>query len=153
MRLRLLALALLSVSFVLQAAAQTPADEQAIKDVMTHSAADWNRGDLDAFATSYKNSPDTLFIGTSVSRGYAGMLATYKRVYNTPEKRGTLSFSNMDVHMLDANFATLVGNCHLERTAAGGGNFDCIYSLVWEKTPVGWKIVLDHSSPVPVKKP
>lgn len=133
--------------------AQSPADEAAIRQVMQQSADDWNRGDLNAFATAYKNSPDTLFIGSTVSRGYDGMLATYKRVYDTPEKRGTLTFSNLEVHMLDAHFAALIGNCHLERTQAGGGNFDCIYSLVFEKTPAGWKIILDHSSPAPAKKP
>jgi uncharacterized protein (TIGR02246 family) len=133
--------------------AQNPADEVAIRHVMQKSADDWNRGDLDAFATSYKNSPDTLFIGSTVSRGYDGMLATYKRIYNTPEKRGTLTFSNLEVHMLDARYAALIGNCHLARTQAGGGDFDCIYSLLFEKTPAGWKIILDHSSPVAVKKP
>ena len=131
--------------------AQTPADEQAIRAVMAKSAADWNRGDLDAFAQSYKNSPDTLFLGSTVSRGYDGMLATYKRAYNTPEKRGTLTFSNLEVHLLDARYAAVVGNCHLERTAAGGGNADCLYSLVFEKTPGGWKIILDHSTPAKPK--
>ena len=140
MRLRtfLLALCFLAPA-LLPARAQAPAgsDEQAILHVMQKSADDWNRGDLDAFATSYKNSPDTLFIGSSVSRGYDGMLATYKRVYSTPEKRGTLSYSHLEVHLLDAHYATLVGNCHLDRLAAGGGPYDCIYSLVFEKTPDG----------------
>lgn len=129
-------------------------DEAAIRGVMEKSAADWDRGDLDAFAASYKNSPDTLFIGGRVSRGYAGMLESYRRTYNTPEKRGTLTYSNLEVHMLDARFAAVIGNCHLERSAAGGGNFDCIFSLIFEKTEVGWKIILDHSSAaVPASRP
>jgi uncharacterized protein (TIGR02246 family) len=146
-------LALLVSLCALGVRAQTPGDEAAIRQVMQKGADDWNRGDLDAFATQYKNSPETLFLGSTVSRGYDGMLATYKRVYNTPEKRGTLTFSNVEVHLLDAQYAAVIGNCHLERTQAGGGNFDCIYSLVFEKTPAGWKIILDHSSPAPAKKP
>jgi fructoselysine-6-P-deglycase FrlB-like protein len=64
----------LALCLPLTAAAQTnPAD--AIFAVLNHSADDWNRGDLDAFATSYKNSPDILFIGSTTSRGYAQMLA------------------------------------------------------------------------------
>ena len=146
---------LLALSLSLPALAQTAntasgsAEESAIRAVMEKSALDWNKGDLEAFATSYKNSPDTLFIGNRVSRGYAGMLESYRKSYPTPEARGTLTFSNLEVHPLDARFAAVVGNCHLERTAAGGGNANCIFSLIFEKTSAGWKIVLDHSSAVP----
>lgn len=134
-------------------AAQVSTDEtKAITAVMQKSAADWNRGDLDAFATGYKNAPDILFIGHSISRGYAQMLATYKSVYSTPEKRGQLSFSHLEVQPLDARFATVTGNFHLERTAAGGGNSDGYFLLVFEKTPQGWKIVRDDSTELPAKK-
>ena len=64
--------------------------------MMEQSVADWNRGDLDAFATCYKNSPDILFIGHTISRGYAQMLASYKTGYPTREKMGTLSFSRLE---------------------------------------------------------
>ncbi|MFC6645817.1 nuclear transport factor 2 family protein [Granulicella cerasi] len=130
--------------------AQTSADEQAIRTAMQRSADDWNRGDLDSFATVYKNSPDTIFMGSTVSRGYAGMLKTYKAHYATAEARGVLTFSNVEVHLLDANVATMIGNCHIERTS--GKNDDCLYSLIWQKTAEGWKIVLDHSTAAPGKK-
>ncbi len=74
----------------------------AIRTVLEQSAADWNRGDLDAFASSYKNSPDILFIGRSVHHGYAAMLAGYKSSYPTPAKRGVLSFSQLEIQPLDA---------------------------------------------------
>lgn len=122
--------------------------DRALRAVMEKSAADWNRGDLDAFATSYLNSPDIVFVGKQVSHGYAQMLARYRKNYPTAEARGTLTYSNLEVHPLDARFATVIGNCHLERTAAGGGNFNCVFSLVFKKTAAGWKIVLDHSSAV-----
>jgi hypothetical protein len=51
--------------------AQRDADSAAIAGVMEKSAADWNRGDIETFATCYKNSPDILFIGHTVSHGYA----------------------------------------------------------------------------------
>ena len=128
---------------------QGKAEENTIRAVMAKSAADWNRGDLAAFATSYKDSPDIVFVGKHVSRGYAGMLGRYRENYPTAATRGVLTYSNLEVHPLDARFATVIGNCHLERTAAGGGNFDCVFSLVFERTGAGWKIVLDHSSAVP----
>jgi uncharacterized protein (TIGR02246 family) len=128
--------------------AEAKADAQAVRAVLERQAADWNKGDLDAFATGYKDSPDIEFIGTTVHRGYAEMLQTYRTHYGSAAARGTLTFSNLDVHVLDANVATVTGNCHLARTQAGGGDYDCLYSLVLEKTPVGWKIVLDHTTPL-----
>jgi hypothetical protein len=59
--------------------AEMPADSSAIVAVMNKSAQDCNRGDLDAFATCYKNSPEILFMGSTLSRGYAQLLASYKR--------------------------------------------------------------------------
>ena len=117
--------------------------------MLNKSADDWNRGDLDAFATCYKNSPDILFIGHTISRGYAQILHTYKTNYSTHEKMGTLSFTQLEVQPLDAHFATATGHFHLERTAAGGGNSDGYFLLVMEKTPIGWKIVRDDSTALP----
>ena len=124
-RLTRIFLALIATTLIIPAPApaQAPADP-AIKAMMLKSVDDWNRHDIDAFATSYKNSPDILFIGHRVSHGYDQMVATYKSVYGTPEKMGMLSFSVLETQPLDANFATVTGHFHLERTAAGGGNAD-----------------------------
>jgi len=114
-------------------------------------AADWNRGDLTEFATAYKNSPDILFIGSKISRGYAQMLERYRTVYSTREKMGTLTFSDVEVQPLDDRFATATGRFHLARTAEGGGDASGSYMLVFEKTPQGWKIVRDVT--IPAAKP
>jgi ketosteroid isomerase-like protein len=134
------------------AGAQGTADSKAILAVMVQSAKDWNRGDIDSFATSYKNSADILFIGHTISRGYAQMVATYKKSYATREAMGALTFSQLEVQPLDAHFATVTGHFHLERTQAGGGNADGYYLLVVEKTPAGWKIVRDDSTALPPSK-
>jgi ketosteroid isomerase-like protein len=123
--------------------------EAAIKANFDKQATDWNHGDLTTFATAYKDSPDILFIGSKISRGYAQMLERYRSVYSTREKMGTLTFANVEVQPLDDRFATATGKFHLERTAAGGGNADGSYMLVFEKTPQGWKIVRDVTIPSP----
>jgi ketosteroid isomerase-like protein len=141
------ALALLlaaAASFAAPVAASTEA--QAIVAVMNQSVDDWNRGDLSAFATSYKNSPDIEFIGPTIRHGYQQLLDGYRKGYPTPEKMGRLSFSQLDVKPLDAHFATVTGWFHLERTTAGGGNADGYFLLVVEKTPGGWKIVRDDTT-------
>ena len=123
-----------------------PKQTAQIRGLLERQAADWNRGDLDAFASGYKNSPDILFMGRRIEHGYAGMLAGYKAHYPTPAAMGTLSFSDLAVQPLDDRFATTTGHFHLERTAAGGGNADGYFLLVLEKTAVGWKIVRDDTT-------
>lgn len=141
---------LLSLSLSTALMAQSaPSTDAAIRASFAKQAADWNRGDLDTFATAYKNSPDILFIGSKVSRGYAQMLERYRTVYSTREKMGILTFSDIEVQPLDAHFATATGRFHLERTADGGGNADGSYMLVFERTPQGWKIVRDVTIPAP----
>ena len=126
-------------------------EARAIRAVLDKQVADWNRGDMEAFAAGYKNSPDILFIGSKISRGYAQMLDTYRKNYSTKEKMGTLNFSGLEVQPLDERFATVTGHFHLERTAAGGGNSDGHFLLVFERTPDGWKVVRDDTT-VPPKK-
>lgn len=134
-----------------QGPASPPKPESAaIVAMMDKSVADWNRGDLEAFATCYKNSPEILFIGKTIRRGYAEMLAGYKTGYPTRETMGTLSFSGLEAQPLDASFATVTGRFHLERSAAGGGDADGYFLLVVEKTSSGWKIVRDDTTALPL---
>lgn len=148
--LRFLALIVFVVPSILFAQSTTP-EARAIRAVLDKQVVDWNRGDMEAFATGYKNSPDILFMGSKISRGYAQMVETYRRNYSTKEKMGTLGFTNLEVQPLDERFATVTGNFHLERTEAGGGNADGYFLLVFEKTRDGWKIVRDATT-VPPKK-
>ncbi len=129
-----------------------PVEKDAILAMLNKQAVDWNRGDLEAFATGYKNSPDILFMGQTIRRGYDQMLAGYRKSFPTRDAMGTLTFSNLEVQPLDEHFATVTGRFHLERTAAGGGNAGGYYLLVVEKTPSGWKIVRDDTTndPPPV---
>ena len=43
----------------------TPTELGVVKVLVQQEAA-WNRGDIEGFASGYKNSPDTLFIGSHV---------------------------------------------------------------------------------------
>jgi ketosteroid isomerase-like protein len=148
--LRFLAAIALVVPSLLLAQNATP-ESRAIRAVLDKQVVDWNRGDMEAFAAGYKNSPDILFIGSKISRGYAQMLDTYRKNYSTKEQMGTLNFSDLEVQPLDERFATVTGHFHLERTAAGGGNSDGHFLLVFERTPDGWKVVRDDTT-VPPKK-
>jgi uncharacterized protein (TIGR02246 family) len=117
-----------------------------IRQVLDDQATAWNRGDVDAFMRAYKDSPDTTFIGKTIAQGYQPILERYKKTYSSKDAMGTLDYSDITVRELGANYAVVTGKFHLARTAAGGGDAQGIFSLVWEKTAEGWKIILDHTS-------
>ena len=120
--------------------------ESEIRQLLDQQAKDWNRGDVDAFMKAYEDSPNTTFVGDKVEYGYANILERYRKRYATPAAMGKLTFSNLAIQGLDSNYALATGNFHLDRTPAGGGNADGIFSLVFKKEPPGWKILLDHSN-------
>jgi ketosteroid isomerase-like protein len=149
-------LLVLAAAFFVAAPAALPLPAQsltpeapAILHMLHRQAEDWNRGDLNAFAAGYKNSPDILFIGHTLQRGYTQMLDAYRKSFPTREAMGTLDFTGLEVQPLDAHFATVTGHFHLERTAAGGGDASGHFLLVLEKTSGGWKIVRDDTTDDP----
>jgi ketosteroid isomerase-like protein len=116
-----------------------------VKVVLAQEKA-WNAGDIDGYVKGYKDSPDTIFIGSQISRGYAQILADYQRNYANRASMGTLAFSELEVHTLSQAYAICLGKYHLDRSRKDGGNADGVFSLVVEKTAGGWKIVLDHTT-------
>ena len=126
-------------------AAQSPGDE--IRSLLQNSEAAWNRGDLAAFASDYEDAQTTTFVGREITRGGVdAILARYQRSYPTPEARGTLTFSEIEVRPLGRDYALAIGRFALKRTAAGGGDAAGRFTLVLRHTPKGWKIIHDHSS-------
>ena len=113
--------------------------EKIIQGVSQHA-------DLAGYVSGFKDSPDTMFITHQVFRGFTGLLEEYKRDYPTRAAMGTLSFSDLEVHPLDENFAVVTGKYRLERGKKDGGNAEGLFSLVFENTDNGWKIVVDHTT-------
>ena len=120
-------------------------DELDVIKVLTRQENAWNDGNLDGYIQAFKDSPDLLFVGRSISRGYAGMAADYRHGYPSKDAMGSLTYSGLEPHILDEHFAVVVGHFHLERTKKNGGSSDGIFSLVLEKTKDGWKIIVDNT--------
>ena len=123
-----------------------PQAEIDVVKVLTGQERAWNSGDMQAFLATYKDSPDTTFVGESVQHGSANLAQRYHSTYPTRESMGTLSFGDLDPHLLDDRYAVVTGKFHLERPRKSGGVADGVFSLVLEKTAAGWKIILDHTS-------
>lgn len=134
-----------STALAQTAPVQTTRDK-AIEQVLYDQQAAWNRGDIDSFMRGYKDSPETTFIGKTLSHGYQPILERYKKGYSNREAMGTLDFSDLEVRMLGKDYAVVTGKYHLARTAAGGGDASGLFSLIFERETGGWQIILDHTS-------
>lgn len=111
------------------------------------SAEGWNRGSLDAFLEPYLDSPQTTFVGSGgVVRGKEAIAELYRRNYfggATPLP--TLRFGSIEVRPLGSEHALALGRYQLY-DAAGALTAEGPFSLVFARTPDGWRIVHDHSS-------
>lgn len=116
----------------------------AIKAVLDAQAAAWNRGDIEGYMDGYDRSPNTEFVGgDSISRGWKTVLDNYKKKYDTREKMGVLTFSDLEINILSKDAALVLGRWHLQRAKdEPHGTF----TLLFRKTKAGWRIVHDHSS-------
>jgi ketosteroid isomerase-like protein len=128
-------------------AAQTrpPASPQSqIRSVLFRQQAAWNRGDTDGFLAGY--AWNTTFVGDKITRGLNELRVRYQSHYPTLASMGHLTFSDLEIHPLGADYAYVIGHWRLERTAQGGGDSGGNFSLIFHKTEAGWKIILDHTT-------
>ena len=118
--------------------------EAAIRAVLDAQRDAWNRGDLEGYMDGYDRSPNTEFVGgDTITRGWQTVLDRYKKNYNSREKMGVLTFSEVEITMLSKDAALVLGRWHLKRAKdEPHGTF----SLLFRKTKAGWRIVHDHSS-------
>jgi uncharacterized protein (TIGR02246 family) len=116
----------------------------AIRAVLDAQAAAWNRGDIEGYMDGYARSADTVFIsGDRVTRGWQTVLERYKKSYDTRDKMGALTFSDLEITMVSKDAAIVLGRWHLQRSKdEPHGRF----TLVFRKTKAGWKIIHDHTS-------
>lgn len=143
-----LLLALVPLLVAAQSSARTNKPEgrsiAAIRAVLNAQAAAWNRGDIKGYMDGYARSPGTTFIsGDSVTRGWQTVLERYQKGYDSREKMGVLTFSDLDFMLLGNNSAKVHGRWHLKRAAdEPHGRF----TLIFKKTRQGWRIIHDHTS-------
>lgn len=126
-----------------------PKDFNAIKTAITkvldQQAKDWNRGSIDDFMKGYWHSDSLQFIGMGgIKLGYDTVVARYKRHYDTKDKMGTLTFSDLHIAPLDkdTNLVHVTGKWHVQQkdTVQAG-----IFSLIWKEVGQDWRIMIDHT--------
>jgi uncharacterized protein (TIGR02246 family) len=118
-----------------------------IRSVLATQEAAWNRGDVPAFMEGYEKSPDLTFSGANgVTRGWQNVLERYRQRYPGAAAMGQLRFSDIEVRLIGSEAALVLGQFHLTRTKEAGGDASGHFSLVFRKTPSGWRIIHDHTS-------
>ena len=130
--------------FVIVVAAHAAGPEDEIRQVLNRQAADWNRGDVDAFMNGYDES--VVFVGSALTRGRQQVLESYRKRYPTRENMGTLKFSGLEIRLLGADHAFVLGQWDLHRKPDAGGDAGGWFTLLFRRTSAGWRIVHDHTS-------
>jgi uncharacterized protein (TIGR02246 family) len=118
--------------------------EEQVRAVLDKQVGAWNKGDTEGFLDGYAS--DTVFVGEKMTRGVEDLKKRYQARYPTREAMGKLSFFDLEIHAMGKDFAYVIGRWQLERDKEGGGNVSGVYSLVFRRTSIGWKIVLDHTN-------
>jgi beta-aspartyl-peptidase (threonine type) len=133
-----------STAGVLSAASKSSSDPAEIRAVMNAQVAAWNRGNIDGFMEGYARSPATEFVsGDKLTRGWQTVRDRYKKKYDSREKMGTLTFSEIEITPLSRDSALVLGRWKLVRK---GDKPHGIFTLLFRHTPAGWRIVHDHTS-------
>jgi ketosteroid isomerase-like protein len=147
----LMAALLLVAIFPLSAAAQSSRPNKhhdriiaAVRAVLDAQVAAWNRGEIEGYLAGYWRSEKTVFVsGNNVTHGWQTVLDHYKKSYDTRDKMGTLTFSDLEITPVGSNAAIVLGRWHLQRAKdTPHGTF----TLILRRTRQGWRIIHDHTS-------
>ena len=140
----LLLVAILPMSLSGQNAGKPKKNEAAIRAVLEAQMDAWNRGDLKGYMDGYDRSPATEFVGgDEITRGWQTVLERYQKKYDSREKMGALTYSDLEITILSRDAALVLGRWRLKRASdEPHGTF----SLLFKRKKAGWRIVHDHSS-------
>ena len=115
-----------------------------IRKVMDEQVAAWNNGDIDGFMQGYWKSENLIFVsGDRVTKGWQQTTDNYKKNYNTREKMGVLTFSDLEIEILGKDSAKVLGRwkvAHPPQDSQGR------FTLIFRKFKEGWRIIHDHTS-------
>ena len=129
------------------ASGQQPDDASVVSEIRTVLHAQqgaWNSGDIDSFMNGYARDETTVFVsGDEVMRGWQMVRDRYLKKYSDRAKMGILTFSDLEIEQLGPDSAVALGRWELKRAS---NNPHGHFTLIFRKTPDGWRIVHDHTS-------
>jgi ketosteroid isomerase-like protein len=118
--------------------------EQQVRAVLEAQVHAWNAGDLRGFMDGYARTDRARFqSGGAVSLGWQTVFDRYQKRYGDRGSMGVLKFSEVEVTVLAPDAALAVGRWQLERAQDAPSG---LFTLLFRRTPDGWRIVHDHTS-------
>lgn len=125
-----------------------PTASEAVQAALRAQEEAWNRGDLAGFLAGYLQSPElTSSAGGQFVKGFDALRRRYEQSYaGNAATMGTLRYEDVALSELGPDHALSTGRFRVTRdgkVAAEGA-----FTLVWAKTPQGWRIVHDHRTSV-----
>ncbi len=140
-----LLLLLLLAIYSCQAPQQKVPDYKTIEQLLHAQTDEWNKGSIDGFMKGYWHSEELKFITQrGIRMGYDSVSNSYKRNYNTPEKMGHLTFTDLGFTTLDASGEIVQCTGHWNVTGANGSQSG-MFSLLFKQIEGEWKIIVDHT--------
>jgi beta-aspartyl-peptidase (threonine type) len=133
------------IMLFLKAALSFQADEAKtdLLRILDLQKAAWNRQDIEGFMAFYWNSEKFTFqSGASRLRGWGSLLDRYRKSYSG-ENWGTLDFTDLEVNVLGAAHAYVIGRYKL---ALKEGRREGLFTIIFQRFGEGWRIIHDHSS-------
>ncbi len=116
-------------------------DELSIRKVMAEQEKAWDVGDIPGFMEGYSDS--VCFVSKKgINCGKASVTENYRKHYPDRAAMGDLTFGGLEILGAGADHAWCTGTWELLRAqdTLGGG-----FSLLWERTAQGWRILRDHT--------
>jgi len=130
--------------FATAAGAQQTKAEKAVVQLLEQQAADWNRGDIEAFMEGYLKSEELVFIGSrGPTYGWDQTLENYKKGYPDKKAMGSLRFELHRVTQQSNKVVSVVGKFILDREDE---TLDGHFLLLVKKVKGRWYVAADHTS-------
>lgn len=132
------------ISFITAQSNNNEIIKNSIRDVMKTSQDGWNEGNWEKYMSCYWQSDSTSFVsGGNVTYGYKTIKERFQKSYSDKAKMGILTFSDLEIKVLNNEYALVIGKWHLQReNDAPWGR----YSLLFQYIDSKWLVINDHSS-------
>lgn len=115
-----------------------------IQQILIEQQNAWNRGDIDGYMLGYWKSDKLRFASEGTYKfGWQATLNGYKKNYPDKTTMGILTFTVHDITVITNDAALVFGGWKLKRNKDEPYG---LFTLLFRKTPDGWKIVADHTS-------
>lgn len=106
----------------------------------------WNKGDLDAYLSHFKDAKDTEAVLNGPVHGLDNIRSAYHISFPNRDAMGQLEQTEVDVRELGPDFALATGKYRLARNRKSGGDAQGTFTEIFQKTAEGWKLVFSQNT-------